>query len=293
MSEDFAQAAIRGTRHSDIAEIGPFRNALFLRTRLAPKPAAGSYTFDVTDESGQVTPITVFVSPGDSFPVVADRIEAAIDSHANLAAESYFHPLALPAEMPYVIVVNPQSDVDFSNLVDHGTGLDLVEATLDYSDAILTMEETIVLGLNIKPILGNNQVLMDTIATSATSIMDSINPGFTGHTYNHQIPEEFLSGLSHTVVLVDAAADGSDVQWAQVSSHEYGHFLLDEGDTVHPPPAGNEHLLMAGGYPFPPTFDPPEVPQFGRRLTPAEAANCRSDGAQFLTMPCVLIPERK
>lgn len=63
---------------------------------------------------------------------------------------------------------------------------------------------------------------------------------------------------------------------------------MDGGD--HP---AATHLLMAGGFLFLPDLNPPEAPQNLRRLTPAEATSCRTNGIQFLTMPCVPIPEHK
>lgn len=288
MTEDFAQTAVRGINASDTAGIGPFTNAFFMQTIGVGAPATGTLTFDLTNAAGvTANDIPVAVTAGQSFATVAGNIVAAINTHAGFVSTSYYHPVIFdPADRPYYFLINRQTNVAFSDFQPGTTGISL-QCGLNYADALLTVEEMIVLGLNIKPDLTASQSLMDTIVVTALDLVFAPNPGVTASTGTNTVPEADLPGLSHTVFVTNVAGDGNDASLGQTTSHEYCHFLQDGG--------GHQaalHYLMATSNLFPGN-DPPEDPSARRRLTPAESTASRANAAAFLTMPCVTIPNRK
>lgn len=293
MSEDFAQSAIRGRLVSESSDLQNVTNVLYMSTTNVPAPTPGQVQFSLIDTGGNSSAVTFQVIATDTFATVADKLVAAIDALPGFDATAHHQPLMYqPIDSPYFIVVNRQSEVDFGPIDVGTTGLDLFEPLLDYGDPVLSWEEIIALGLNYKPDLTSTQSAVDVFATTSDFIRGPPGCALTFTTGNHSVNESSMAGVSHTIFLAKTASSGSDETFAQACSHELGHALMDEGDTIHPP-AGNNHLLMAGGWPFPPEFDPPERPENIRRMTDAEAADCRSDGAAFLRRPCIPVPRRK
>ncbi|MEQ8768403.1 MAG: hypothetical protein RL885_31150 [Planctomycetota bacterium] len=279
-SEDWAQAGIRFERTGLTLETQPFNNVLFMKDGGSPH-LAGTLTLHVTPDGGSQVTVLVPVAVNDTRLGIVRNIRDAIEALLGDVAD--IHGYQAGGDLGWTLIVERGAHAQVDIASYGGTQLDaeLLSASQDYGDILLTEMEANVCGLNLKDVLGLPQGL-DVVIVPRWGIFDLTSVAKTGTSELGGTPLTHGPGLYYVSILSESAGNGWDGSFPMTLGHELGHLLLDQGDSAHV--LDTENLMHASPVAF-------EDPGARKRLTVAQVLQARQSA--LLQRACGIIPEKQ
>lgn len=228
MNEDWAQLAIHFNLASEETR-DPVKNVL---TVDGTANADGRLSVDITPQAGAQVSVVAQISRGDTDEQIAQKLAAAISTHAGLTGSHHRH------ENIFIVLVNKGRAVTFANINTTVPSVVFQEPALNFTDEINLLEGS-VLGLNFKD---NDPSTIDMIAVGKVHVLGTSDAATGGDFLATNLP-----GWHNASIIREEGVDASDADQPFLAGHEMGHALFDGSNDIHSPIATNIFTQFQSG----------------------------------------------